>query len=184
MAGVFATGDLSRLFHEDNGVALFRRIRTLEEAGIVSRFLRGIYVTPGFVPENLAARIIENSYLSLGTILASELMIGSVPAKTIYAVRVGKNRTFQGPGLTVEYVGLAAPLYFGYKVEQGVCRATPEKALLDTLYFHLRGRVYSFDIYRDIDISGIDRNIMLQWLAKYRNPRFVSFVKGYLNDRN
>lgn len=76
MAGVFLIGDLCRLFGEENTVALYRRIRTLEDGGIISRFLRGIYGTAGFRPETLAVRIIENSYISLGTVLAKELMIG------------------------------------------------------------------------------------------------------------
>lgn len=184
MSGIFSIGDLSRLFGESNSVSLFRRIHNLEEAGIIFRFSRGIYVTAGFRPETLAARIIENSYLSLGTILAKELMIGSVPAMTLYAVRVGKNRIYEGPGLTVEYVGIAEPLFFGFRGDQGVRYATPEKALLDTLYFHLRGRSYSFNIYQDIDITRVNRLLIEQWLRKYRNPRFVSFVKGYLHDRS
>jgi hypothetical protein len=184
MAGVFSIGDLSRLFGERDTVLLHRRIRTLEEGGIITRFVRGFYTTKGFSRESLAARIIERSYVSLGTILAKELMIGSVPAATCYSVRVGKHRTFKGPGLTLEYVGITEHLYFGFRTEQGLRFATPEKALLDTLYFHLRGRSYSFNIYQDIDISRIDRTVINGWLKKYRNPRFVSFVKGYLNDRS
>jgi hypothetical protein len=184
MSGVFFIGDLSRLFGETNSVSLFRRIRNLEDAAIISRFSRGIYITAGFRAETLAARIIEKSYLSLGTVLAKELMIGSVPAKALYAVRIGKNRIYKGPGLTVEYVGITEPLFFGFRGNQGVRYATPEKAFLDTLYFHLRGRSYSFDIYQDIDITRVNRPFIEQWLRKYRNPRFVSFVKGYLNDRS
>jgi hypothetical protein len=184
MSGVFFIGDLYRLFGEDNSVALFRRIRNLEEASIISRFSRGIYVTAVFNPDTLAARIIEKSYLSLGTILAKEFMIGSVPAKAIYAVRVGKNRIYEGPGLTVEYVGIAESLFFGYRADQGVRRATPEKALLDTLYFYLHGRLYSFDIYQDIDITHVNLTLIEEWLEKYQNPRFISFVKGYLHDRS
>jgi len=184
MSGVFFLGDLYRLFNENNSVMLFRRIRDLEEGNIISRFSRGIYITPGFSPETLAARIIEKSYLSLGTILSEELMIGSVPAKTLYAVRIGKNRRYEGPGLIVEYVGIVKSLFFGFRGDRGINRATPEKAFLDTLYFYLHGRCYSFDIYQDIDITRLDRRLIEQWLIKYDNLRFVSFVKGYFDDRH
>jgi hypothetical protein len=83
----------------------------------------------------------------------------------------------------VEYVGIVKSLFFGFRGDRGIYRATPEKAFLDTLYFHLHGRSYSFDIYQDIDITRLDRRLIEQWLIKYDNPRFVSFVKGYLNDR-
>lgn len=184
MHGVFSVGDLRNLIGEDNKVMLHRRIGVLTEGEILVRFSRGIYVASGYSPEVLSARIIESSYISLGSVLAKELMIGSVPARTVYAVRVGKSRVFQGPGLTVEYVGLTESLYFGYVASDAVRYATAEKALLDTLYFHLRGRRFSFDIYQDIDISAVSRILVEKWLRKYRNPRFVSFVKGYMDDRS
>jgi predicted transcriptional regulator of viral defense system len=184
MGGTFSTVDLRNLFGEQNQIMLHRRICTLAEAGILTRFCRGIYVLDGFSPEVLASRTIEESYLSLGTVLAKEMMIGSVPARTIYAVRVGKNRIFRGAQLTIEYVGIKESLFFGYKPVSGIRYATAEKAFLDTLYFHLRGRAYSFDIYQDIDTTRLDRGLIGQWLIKYRNPRFVSFVKGYLDDRH
>jgi len=183
MSGVFSSGDLRRLFGEDTPVVLHRRICALVEGEVLTRFCRGVYVTPGFVPDVLAARVIEESYLSLGTVLARELMIGSVPAATVYAVKVGRCRRFVGPGLTLEYAGISKDLFFGYRPVAGVRYATPEKTLLDTLYFHLRGRAYSFNIYQDIDVSRLDRRTVDRWLGRYGNPKFVSFVKGYLDGR-
>jgi hypothetical protein len=183
MSGVFSIGDLRQLFGENNPIMQYRRINALVESNILARFIRGIYTTPGFNKEVIAARIIENSYLSLGTILAKELMIGSVPEATIYAVRVGKNRRFSGLGLTIEYVGISENLFFGYKAQNGINQATREKALLDTLYFYLCGHRYSFNVFQDIDMTRIDLAIITQWLERYRNPRFVSFVKGYLDDQ-
>jgi hypothetical protein len=184
MGGVFSTGDLCALLDEATPVLLHRRVNALVEGAVVARFSRGVYVSPDFDPGVLASRIIDRCYLSLGTVLARELMIGSVPARTVYAVRVGRNRTFAGPGLTIEYVGIDESLFFGYEAHEAVRYATPEKALLDTLYFHLRGRRFSFDIYQDIDIARIDRGRVREWLTRYRNPRYVSFVKGYLDDRS
>ena len=184
MSGVFSVGDLKRLFGESSAGMLHRRIRRLEDGGIISRFMRGMYVTNGFSGVHLAARIIEKSYISMGTVLAREMMTGSVPAKTIYAVRIGKSRVFRGKGLTIEYLGIAADLFFGYRLEQGIRFARPEKALLDVLYFHLHGSAFSFDVYHDIDISRIDYALIESWLVKYRNQRFISFVRGYLSERH
>lgn len=184
MSGVFSTQDLRALFGQDNGVQLHRHLSSLVDSGLLSRFCRGFYTTPGYVPEVLAMRVITESYLSLGTVLAKELMIGSVPAHTLYAIRVGPSRTFVGPGLTIEYLGIAKPLFFGFRHENGVRYATPEKALLDTLYFHSHGRRFSFDIYEDIEVSRVDRRIVADYLTRYRNPRFTSYVKGYLDDRS
>ena len=68
-------------------------------------------------------------------------------------------------------------------MENGVRYATVEKALLDTLYFHQKGHSFSFNIYEDIDISQIDQNHFFLLLKNYNNPRFITFVKGYISDR-
>ena len=99
MGGVFSTQDIRALFGQDNAVQLHRDLSSLIDSGHLSRFCKGFYTTPGYVPEVLAMLIIPESYLSLGTILAKELMIGSVPTHTLYAIRVGPNRRFVGPGL-------------------------------------------------------------------------------------
>lgn len=182
MQGVFATADLRRLFNLDNRVLLHRRIGRLTEAGILSRFCRGVYVSPGFSPEALAARVNAESYLSFGTVLAKELVIGSVPAATVYAVKTGPSRTYQGAGITLDYAGVVSELFFGYRIEDGIRYATPEKALLDTLYFHQSGRRFSFNIYEDVDRSRIDQRLAQEHLTRYRNPRFVAFAREYLRE--
>lgn len=184
MGGVFSTGDLHRLFGQDTPVLLYRRIRTLEGAGILTRFSRGFYVTTDFNREALCGRVNTNSYISFGTILAKELMIGSTPTTTVYAVKTGKNREYQGAGLTIVYMGISQNLFFGYDVKNGVRLATAEKALLDTLFFYQQGYSFSFNIYEDIDTTQLDQDIIFNWLKYYRNPRFISFVKGYLSDRS
>jgi len=49
---------------------------------------------------------------------------------------------------------------------------------MDTLYFHLRGRRYPFDIFSDFDYSGLDPKTLLEYLEAYENPKFVVFAKG------
>jgi len=184
MGGVFSTGDLYRLFGQNTPVLLYRRIRTLESAGILTRFTRGFYVTTDFNREVLCGRINTNSYISFGSILSKELMIGSTPATTVYAVKTGKNRKYQGAGLTIVYMGISQELFFGYDVKNGLRFATAEKALLDTLFFYQHGYSFSFNIYEDIDTTQLDQIIIFNWLKHYRNPRFISFVKGYFSDRS
>jgi len=183
MQGVFAVGDLERLLNETNPVVLHRRIRALQEADLLQRCVRGIYATPGFVPEALAARINPDSYVSLGSALARELMIGSVPSAAVYSVKVGKGRTYRGAGLTLDYAGVTREMFFGFQAVDGIRCATREKALIDTLYFYLRGRRYSFNVFEDVDTSRIDPALVETYLCRYRNPRFVAFVRGFLRER-
>ena len=182
MGGVYSISDLTNLFNEGNPVALNRRIRRLEENGVLRRFVRGYYVTESFDPRVLSVRLNPNSYISLGTVLAEELIIGSVPTRTLYVVKTGRNRLYKTDTLSLQYLGISPRLFFGFVNKDGVNRATPEKAFLDALYFYQKGRKYSFNIFTDIDISGLDRKKIMEYLKQYNNPKFVAFVKGYLSD--
>jgi predicted transcriptional regulator of viral defense system len=182
MGGVFSVSDVSNMLNESSPVGLNRRIRRLEENSALSRFIRGYYTSGDFDARVLSARINTNSYISMGTVLADELIIGSVPARTLYVVKTGRNRVYRKGAVTLRYLGIAPHLFFGFKNRDGINIATPEKAFLDTLYFYQKGQRFSFDIYSDIDVSRLDRAAITGYLKHFRNPRFISFVKGYLNN--
>jgi len=183
-SGVYSTGDMENLLGDSHPVSLNRRIKRLVDAGVLRRFLRGFYLTARFDADALCMRVREPAYLSCGTVLARALAIGSVPSKTITAVTIGRNRRFVGDDISLSYLGIAPYLYFGFSSGNGIAVASPEKALLDTLYFYQKGDIPSFNIYTDIDVSGMDRRVIGGYLEKYGNPRFIAFVKGFLDERN
>jgi predicted transcriptional regulator of viral defense system len=184
MGGVYSTSDLANLFNESNPVSLNRRICRLEESGVLTRFIRGYYTTGEFDAQVLSSRLCRNSYVSLGTVLAKELIIGSVPARTLYAVKTGRSRSFRKDDFSLQYLGIAPHLFFGFQNREGVNIATPEKAFLDTLYFYQKGRKFSYNIFTDITAARLDRERIAEYLKKYKNPRFIAFVKGYLNNHH
>ena len=96
------------------------------------------------------------------------------------AAKVGTARRYSGLGVEIVHVGIASHLDFGHQPIDGVEWADAEKAVLDVLYFHLRGRRYVFDIYSDIAFQKLDGDRLRAYLKHYRNPRFVAFVKGLL----
>ncbi|MFH1654958.1 MAG: hypothetical protein ABIE74_13035 [Pseudomonadota bacterium] len=182
MCGVFTLGDLKSIFPSKDFKTFYRRIADLEKLKILKRFTRGIYVTKDFDPNVLSQKLCERSYISFETILAKHLMIGTIPKNQIRAVKIGKKREYKFQNLTIVHIGVSEHLYFGYETINGVNFATKEKALLDTLYFYNKGLVFYFDIYSDIDLRSIDRNIIEEYLKKYKNPKFISFVNKYFED--
>jgi hypothetical protein len=181
MGGVFFINDLKNLFNHDSEVQLYRRIIVFEKSGVLQRIKQGFYVTENFDPELLACRIYPDSYISFGNILAKELIIGSVPEKTIYLVKAGRNKLFTSPTVTLVYFGTAQDFQFGSINRNGKRYATPEKAFLDILYFYQKGHTFSFDIFNDIDISRLDTKKIESWLKHYKNPNYISFVKGVIS---
>jgi|WetSurMetagenome_2_1015567.scaffolds.fasta_scaffold00272_21 hypothetical protein len=181
MNGVFSRSDLKNLFGTGNPVLLSRRISSLIAGGAISRFKRGIYIAGQFSLEALSQKLYPESYISLGSALSRKLLIGSVPAKTVYAVKTGRNRRFNTRYGNLIYRGIAKHLIFGCEYEDGIRYATAEKAFLDTLYFYQKGFRFSFNVFQDIDLSGLNRAVTEDLLARYKNPKFISFVKGVLS---
>ena len=182
LQGVFSITDLEILLNEKHKNQLYRRIKALDDIGLLERFTKGFYVAEGFNLEVLSQKMFEKSYISMGNILAKHLLIGTIPKYRIDAVKVGRSKEFKNKNSTIRYFSLQEELFFGYECIQGIFYANPEKALLDTLYFHQHGASFYFDIYSDIDIECIDVKRINKYLKKYKNKKFKTFVKGYLND--
>ena len=180
--GVFSKADLQILLVDPHPASFVRRITALLKADELHRFCRGWYVHAPFDLETLCQRIAPTSYVSFGTVLAHELLIGTRPERQVIAVTTGRSARYSGLDHEIVFVHIAKHLDFGYAPRGGVRYADAEKAMLDALYFHLRGRRYPFDIYSDVDYSRLDRNKVASYLERYRNPKFVAFARGVLKE--
>lgn len=192
--GVLTTRDLEILFKTSNRQLLKNRILPFLEKEVLIRFSRGYYIAPKILPkiEILAAlsqRIRPNSIISLGTILSKNRIIGTDPANTIYAVKIGTTRRYENDKFgTIIHFGFGKisdrSMYdFGYTLENGIRYADPERALLDTLYFYQRGNKFFFNIYEDIDVSTINKTKYFKYLKKYSNSRFQAFARSFIDEK-
>ncbi len=179
--GVFSKGDLQRIFTERHPAAFSRRVKALIEYGALKRFIRGWYITKEADLSVLSQRIAPESYISMDTVLSSALLVGVSPDLGVTAIKIGRSRVYEGCGLRIVHLGIKPSLFFGFTGDGPVRRALPEKAVLDVLYFYLRGRNYPFDIFADIDFSKLDSTRFAEYLKAYRNPKFVTFVKGVVD---
>ncbi len=178
--GVFSTADLKTAFAEPHPAAFGRRIRKLLEHEVLFRFTRGFYVTEGFELPVLSQRIAPGSCISFETVLARSLLIGTSPAYRVVATKVGRTRRYAALGHEIEHLGISAPLSFGCEHKKGVRYANVEKAVLDVLYFHLRGQRYSFDIYSDMNLHKLNMDCVRDYLQRYNNPKYVTFAERVL----
>ena len=153
------------MFAETHTAAFGRRVAVCIKQEILTRFTRGFYVASDFALPVLSQRIAPSSCVSFENILAQNLVVGSNPAKRLTAIKVGPTRRYEA---------------LGFEVIDGVKTANSEKAVLDVLYFHLRGRRCTFDIYSDINLRKLDMNLIRDYLGRYRNPKFVAFAKNVL----
>ncbi len=178
--GVFSKADLQTILAEAHPAGFTRRIRSLIDQGVIRRFKRGWYVTEQLDLPTLSQRLAPNSIISFSTVLARKLIIGPRPERHIIAVTPGKARRYECDDLLIEHVHVTDALMFGFINERGIRYADAEKAVLDALYFHLRGRRYPFDIYSDIDTDKLDPKRLRKHLKHYKNSKFVTFTKSIL----
>lgn len=180
-SGVFTLSDLKNLIAAKNSVHFYRQLKRLEDSQILFSFVRGIYVTPQFKLDVVSQKLCAQSYISLASVLAQNLMIGTVPRNTVYAVKLGKSRTYESRFGTIVHLGLTPKLFFGFHKIQGVNWAEPEKAFLDTLYFYQKGFKLYFNIYDDLNATDLNRKKIMTYLKNYKNPRFKKFVERKLH---
>lgn len=179
--GVFSIKELETLFNVKSKNTFFNIIKSLEELKIISNFKKGIYITEDFDPLTLSARIDPNSYISLGTVLSKNALIGTMPNKEVSAVRVGRNREYFSAGLKIKHYGINASLNFGFTVKNGIRIADNEKAFIDTLYYSMKGSKFVFNPTSDIDFKRLDSTKICKYLENYKNKRFVTYCKDVIN---
>jgi hypothetical protein len=178
--GVFSKADLQVLTAERHPAAFTRRVQALLRSGVLRRFVRGMYVAAEFDLPTLSQRLAPDSYVSFGTVLARHLLIGPSPDRQLLAATTGRGHRYRGLGIEIAHVHIGVHLDFGHTVVDGVRWADAEKAVLDTLYFHLRGRRFPFDVYSDVDVSRLDAGRLADYLSRFRNPKFVTFASRVL----
>jgi len=174
LGGVFTMSDLKVLFSERTEAALYKKLVGLIEEKLLIKIMRGLYAVPDTPLDIICNRINPDSYISTGTVLARNMIIGSVPARKIEAVKVGRPRVYEFETGIIEYLGIAPGLFFGFDLCDGVRYATSEKAFIDACYYRYKGKLFSFDLDGDINKDALNGELISEYLTKY-DKRFVTF---------
>jgi hypothetical protein len=167
MKGVFTLADLRALYSDISDDGLYRKLKRMQEAQLLIKVKRGLYARPSASLVDISARIEPAAYISTGTVLERCMMVGSIPARRVQAVKVGVPRIYKCKLGVIEHLSIAQHLYFGFSKQDGICVATPEKAWIDACYFTYKGRAFSFDLDTDVDKSRLDDNLLTEYLEPY-----------------
>lgn len=174
--GVFTISDLKILNRMQSEIALFKKLNAMILENVLIKVKRGIYAVPGTALDIISHRINPAAYISTGTVLSKNAIIGSMPKKKITAVKIGVPRKYECELGIIEHLSINSKLFFGFNNQNGIHVATPEKALIDTYYYFYRGRKFSFDLDGDINRDALNSALISQYLQSY-DKRFVTFFR-------
>ncbi|MEN8244858.1 MAG: hypothetical protein ABFS43_08160 [Thermodesulfobacteriota bacterium] len=137
--------------------------------GLIHRINRGNYINSFFFGfprvEEIACFLRPPAYVTCEWALNYHGITWQAPFVCTVATlssSVGKGREIEYQGITIEFSKISPKLFFGYETRKGFCVATPEKALLDTLYYRER-----LPVVDELELEDIDRGKLMEMANKY-----------------
>lgn len=174
---LFRYADLQK-FSGNANVFLTRAL----QKGLIERLARGVYINCGIkgrpAIEEAACFIRTPCYISCEWALNRHQIIIQAPAVCTVltlSTAVGATRRLNFQGVTIEFSHISDRLFTGYTVQDGFCIASPEKALLDTIY--LRKGLLLRD---ELELDGVNLPL-LQQMAQIFPLRVRNMVTGLIN---
>lgn len=172
----FDIGDAKRILRIKKDKTLYELLRRLEKSEVIERITKGKYYFP-FRECNeleLANFLVNPSYVSLESALSFYGILSQFPY-TITAVTPLKTKKIIYKGKEYEFSHIESKYFFGFVKKDKFLIATPEKALLDELYFMAKKlRKVHFE---DLDLKSIDKKKFKVLSKKYKFLPFQNLIK-------
>jgi len=155
--------------------SLYVALKRWVTGGIIERVAQGIYVPMGsnISLENVAAQLYIPNYLSFESALAKYGVLNLIPYTLTFAT-TRKSRKYTLRKQAIEFRQIASELFFGYETKNGIWIASPEKALLDEVYFMVRGKA-------TLDFDELDVKKLSTKTLKDYSKKFPSYVQSYVD---
>lgn len=177
----FSTAEAARILNVSSESAT-QLLRRLAEENLVTNIRQGRWAL-SFKPYPLAyAGWVTSplpSYVSLYTALHQHGLIEQIPS-TIYVVSLAKSQSIDTKIGSYSVHQIAPPLFGGYVDAGGFLRATPEKALFDTLYLS-RARSGQFAGLTEVELpKGFKPKEVLSWAKRIEDPAARTRVEAQI----
>lgn len=181
MGGSFSSSDLFNIIGSGSHLQNSRTIQKLVKLGVLFRVQRGIYTTKECDLWILTARLDQNAYISMDSVLAKNGLTGTLPSGSVSAIHPGRYKIIRAVSGNIYFHSLSKELFFGIEpLSTGVKVADSEKAFIDLLYFYTKGVRFAIDPIKDVLIDKLDKEKISKYLKRYKNPKFVKFIKGLI----
>ena len=176
---LFSVTDAKKIFKVKKENTLYKLLQRLEKSGVIKRIIKGKYLfTYREVGDfDLANFLVNPSYVSLESALSFYGILPQFPY-TITSVTPLKSQKIIYQEKEYEFVHLESKYFFGFVKKDRFLIATPEKALLDELYFMAKKlrRIH----LADLDLKMIDKKKFKYLSRKYKFLPLQNLIKNYV----
>ncbi|HBW74342.1 MAG TPA: hypothetical protein DEF59_03725 [Candidatus Magasanikbacteria bacterium] len=171
---IFSSADLQKILQVADSNYSHVQATRLAKEGVIERVMRGWYVLASNRPSDfeLANVLYGPSYVSLDSALNFYGILVQSPQEIISAT-TGLARKIEAGGKTFSYVHLDQKYYSDYQKSGDFLIASPEKALVDAMFFVALGRG-SLSV-EELNLQSIDKDKVKQMASKITNKAFKNY---------
>ncbi len=161
----FTVADLEKILGLERNI-LYVTLNRLVKNGTLIRLKRNVYIPEfqSFEIEKIANELYYPSYLSFESALSKYGILSQIPYCLTYATTKNTKKINLG-ARQVEYKKLNKKYFFGYKIQDGIYIAEPEKAILDQLYMISKGKAESD--FSEWSLVGLSKSKLLEYSKKF-----------------
>lgn len=170
---VFSLTDIGMLVGESNFKKLNERLNYYVRKGKILRPRKGVYVKPGYDPEELACMLYTPSYISLEYVLQKAGVVFQYDERLTAVSYLSRSVEIEGRIYAYRKIkGETLIVTQGIIQTGNVNIATPERAFLDILYLNSN---YYFD-----NLHPLNENLITTLLPAYNSKTLTERVKKLL----
>ena len=164
---LFDVADAGKIFGLEKPKTLYVLLQKLEKDGVINRVAKGKYHFSLKEVDDLelANFLVSPSYVSLESGLSFYGILPQFPY-AVTSITTLKTKKLSYQEKEFEYAHLDSKYFWGFIKKDRFLIATPEKALLDELYFMAKKLRYIH--IQDLSLDIIDRNKFLQFSRRYQ----------------
>ena len=168
--GLFSITDFKKTFSISKDNTAYKMIARLAKNGILKKIIKGKYLFT-LIPADdfqIANFMHPASYISLESALSFYSILAQFPHQ-ITSITAKKTRTVETLNKEFTYFHIKPALFFDYEKKGNFLIASPEKALLDYLYFASKG-------LRDPSSAEFDLSLI--------NKKTLNTLAGEMHNKN
>ncbi len=182
----WSVADLEKVLEYRTRKSLLVALCRLTASGTLERVRRGFYRASTRPADEaaLANVLYRPSYLSFESALARHGILSQIPYAMTFATTRRSKRMMIG-GREAEFRQIKKDLFFGYRLEDGLYVAEPEKALLDELYMMKRGRAAVS--LEELDIDRLSKGRLREFALRFPkviHETITEYLMGKSGARN